>query len=123
MHDAFNGRNPRHLVFCQGQQRIPQALGARIHGQHECLALYGTKGSLLLDDDVLMHVSESEYGDRTPRRVDTSRSDRKDIEAFGKELAISSLEPFVKEIEHFIECVTKAYESAGFRTSSEGARP
>jgi predicted dehydrogenase len=53
----------------------------------------------------LFHVCEAAYGDRTPRAVDVRRGDQQDIEEFGKELALSSLEPFVLEMRHFVDCV------------------
>ena len=79
--------------------------GAAIHGQYECLTVDGTGGSLKLENDTLVHVSEAEYGDRTPRKLDTAMSEMKDIEEFGSELAIASLEPFVLEMRHFAQCL------------------
>jgi predicted dehydrogenase len=69
------------------------------------LTIDGTAGSLKLNGEELMQVSEVKYGDRTQRLLDTSRSEQKNIEEFGKELAIASLEPFIMELEHFIDCV------------------
>jgi len=79
--------------------------GARIEGQSENFSVYGTGGSLVLQNEELYHISEKTYQDRQPRRLDTTRSDQQDIEAFGKEIAISSLEPFVRQLQEFIHCV------------------
>lgn len=79
--------------------------GAQIYGQHECLAVHGTRGSLSLENEDLFFTSEEVHGDRKPRKIDTARSDQRNIEQFGKELALSSLEPFVLETKHFVECV------------------
>ena len=83
---------------------------AEIYGQQERLSIHGTDGSLTLLDDELLHTSEKAYGNRVPVPVDTSREHSTDIEEFGSELAIASLEPFVQEIEHFIECVQTGAE-------------
>jgi predicted dehydrogenase len=79
--------------------------GAEIYGQSENLSVYGTEGTLKLADEELFLTSEKVYGDRSPRRLDTRRSDQQEIETFGKELALSSLEPFVEELRHFADCV------------------
>ncbi len=84
---------------------ITYTWGAEIYGQYENLAIYGTKGTLNMEQECLTLVSEEINGDRIPRPLDTTRSDSQDIEQYGKELAISSLEPFRLEIRHFIDSV------------------
>jgi predicted dehydrogenase len=79
--------------------------GAEIYGQSENMSVYGTEGTLDLEDENLLLTAEKVYGDRTPHRLDTCRSDQQEIETFGKELALSSLEPFVEELRHFADCV------------------
>jgi predicted dehydrogenase len=81
--------------------------GAEIYGQSENLSVYGTEGTLKLEGEDLYLISEKTYGDRSPHKLDTSRSDQQDIEKFGKEMALSSLEPFVLELRHFVECIRK----------------
>lgn len=81
--------------------------GAEISGSYEGLLIHGTMGSLKLENEDLYYTSEKTYGDRTPRLLDTKREDKKDlyVKMFGEEMNITSLEPFVLEIKHFIECV------------------
>jgi len=81
--------------------------GAEISGSYESLVIHGTMGSLKLENEDLFYTSEKNYGDRTPRCLDTKREDQKDIyvQKFGKEMNLTSLEPFVMETKHFIECV------------------
>jgi len=97
------------IVGCGYISRVHLAALRRIPGAR-AVALHGTKGSLRLDDEVVHHISEPEYGDRTSRPLDTARADAQPIEEFGQELAIASLGPFVKEIEPFIDCVTNRRE-------------
>lgn len=80
--------------------------GAQIYGQSENLHIYGTQGTLRLENEDLFLISEKRFGNRTPHKLDTSRADQQDIEKFGAELALSSLEPFVRELKHFVACVT-----------------
>ena len=80
--------------------------GAEIYGQSENLSIYGTQGTLKLEGEDLFLTSEKTYGDRSPRKLDTSRSDQQEIETFGKEMALSSLEPFVEELRHFVDCAS-----------------
>lgn len=80
--------------------------GAEIEGQYESLVIYGTRGTLKLENEELSYTSEKVYGDRIPRSLDVKRADTRDINEFGKELALSSLEPFTLELKHFIDCVT-----------------
>jgi predicted dehydrogenase len=77
---------------------------ADIHGQYEGMTIHGTEGTLALEDEEVRFTSPKVYGDRTPRVLDVAREDSQDIEAFGKELAIASLEPFVRELTHFVDC-------------------
>ena len=79
--------------------------GAEIYGQDENMVIHGTEGTLKLENEKLYYTSEKTYKDRTPRLLETKRSDGKDIQEFGKELALSSLEPFTRELEHFIDCI------------------
>ena len=84
---------------------ITYTWGAEIYGQSENLVLYGTCGTLNLNNEELLHICEAVYGDRTPRPLDVRRSEQQEIEEFGKELALSSLEPFILEQKHFIESI------------------
>jgi len=86
--------------------------GAEISGSYESLVINGTMGSLKLENEDLFYTSEKNYGDRTPRCLDTKREEKKDlyVKMFGKEMNITSLEPFIMEIKHFIECVNNKRE-------------
>jgi UDP-N-acetyl-2-amino-2-deoxyglucuronate dehydrogenase len=106
---------------------------AAIEAQSENLDIYGTRGLLRLAGEDLWQISEDIYGDRQLHQIDVLRAHALDISKFGKELALSSLEPFMLEMQHFITCVNdhttpcidgaqaasaveiinKAYESAG----------
>ena len=81
--------------------------GATIHGQYENITIHGTDGTLNLVNEDLTLTSEKINGDRVPKLLNTKRADEQGIETFGKELAIASLDPFKREIRHFLDCVEK----------------